>query len=133
MSTDIPVEERVYMKDLHFDHLQWMNEMAFYKEELKIFTHRLEHIAKHNTKQEIMQEVERFQNHFIRQNEVIDEFVHKVKEHEHHLAEFAEEHPIALDHVHFQDHVAMRDEFNTFVKIYMELKTDFNRFLAKRM
>ena len=133
MNTDIPVEERVYMKDLHFDHLQWMNEMDFYKEELKIFTHRLEHIAEYNNKQEIMQEVERYQNHFIRQNEVIDEFTHKVKEHEHHLAKYAEDHPVALDHVHFKDHVEMRDEFETFVKIYNELKTDFHRFLAKRM
>lgn len=133
MNNEIPKEDRVYMKDLHFDHQQWSNEIKFYQEELKIFTNRLEYIAKMNTKQEVMQEVERFQNHFIRQNEVIDEFLHQVNEHEHHLAAFAEDHPVAVDHVHFKDHKGMRDEFETFVKIYKELKTDFTRFLAKRM
>lgn len=133
MKTNTVTTDKVYMKDLHFNHLKWMNEMDFYREELKIFTHRLEHIVQHNTHQEVRQEVEKFQNHFIRQNEVIDEFLHKVNAHEHELAAYAEEHPIAVDHVHFQDHTAMKDEYATFVKIYDELKNDFNRFLAKRM
>lgn len=133
MSNEIPVEERVYMSDLHLDHQLWKNEIQFYREEIKIFNKRLEEIAERNTKQEVMGRLEQFQNHFIRQNEVIDEFLHKVNEHEHHLADYAEKHPVAVDHVHFKDHKGMRDEFDRFVEIYQELKRDFMRFLSKYM
>jgi hypothetical protein len=44
----------------------------------------------------------------IRQKEVLDELRHDIKIHEHNLASFAEEHPIAVDHVYFTDHLDFR-------------------------
>lgn len=134
MKTDkIPVEERVFLKDLHFDHEVWANELEFYKNEITIFNRRLEEIVQKYTKKEVLMDLEKFQNQYIRQKEVIDELAHKIRIHEQALARYAKEHPIAIEHQYFRDHTSLRDEYEIFVKIYQELKTDFMRFLAKWM
>ena len=111
----------------------WLNEINFYKEELKIFNKRFEDIVVRYTDKEVLAELEKFQNQFIRQAEVVDEISHKVRKHEQELAKYAEENPVAIDHVHFEDHKELREEFETFVKIYQELKAEYTRFLAKYM
>ena len=134
MNTDkIPVEERVYLKDLHFDHELWANELEFYKKEIEIFNKRLEEIVVRYTKKEVLAELEKYQNHYIRQKEVLDILNHDIKIHEEALVKYAKDHPIAIEHKYFRDHIELRDEYETFVKIYQDLKKEFIRFLAKWM
>jgi hypothetical protein len=123
--------KHVYMKDLHFELKVWLNELKFFKEELGFFDKRLMDVAQKNTEKEMLRELEHFQNQFIRQNEVIDETRHDVKQAENTLEQFAHEHPIASDHVYFSDHVNLRENMNTFRDIYTDLKKEYLRFLAK--
>lgn len=120
-----------YIKDLHKEHLEFISSLNFYKDELVTFTHRLEEIARANTKKEIMEQVEKFQNHFIRQKEVLDELVSKINSHEHELVENAKANNVATDHRKVNDHGEIRNEFHTYEKIYNELKLDFQTFLSK--
>lgn len=129
----IPLKERVYLKDLHFDHELWSNELSFYKNELTIFNRRLEEIVVRYTTKEVLAKLEKYQNQFIRQAEVIDILNHEIKVKEQELARFAKENPVAIEHHYFPDHKELRDEFHTFKKIYSELKQDFIRFLSKYM
>ena len=127
------MKNKVYMSDIHFEHTAWNSELAFEKDELKNFQNRLEEVASRWTTNEVMVKVEHFQNNFLRHNEVIDTLRHDINSHEHELVKFVEEHPIALDHVHFKDHTAFRDKVETQRNLYAELKTEFLRFLTETM
>ncbi len=134
MNTEkIPVEERRYMSELHFDHELWVNQLRFFEVELRIFKTRLAEVSIQNTKHEVRAEVEHFQNQFIRESEVIDTLIHDIKLHEKVLVEFAKDHPVATDHVHFKNHGELEDRMAIFGKIWFELKKEFLDFLRKRM
>lgn len=124
---------RKHIDDLHFEHRVWMSNMKFYRDELTIFEHRLEELVQRNTKIEVTSQIEHFQNQFIRQREVADEIISKCKDHDKFLANQAKNHPIAIDHVLFADHTKLRDEAQTFDKLYFELKHEFMDFLRKWM
>lgn len=133
MSTTAAPARHTYIGDLHFDHMEWLNTLSFYKDELGILERRLEHIVRRNTSNEIMAELEHFQNQFIREREVIDELRHDIKQHENLIGKEAREHPVALDHRYFTDHAGLRDRMETCEKIYAELKREYHRWLSKRM
>ena len=126
-------KKQVYLKDLHFDHKLWLNELKFTKEELSIFTKRLNEVEEKNTSADFAPLAESFQNRLIRQKEVIDELSHAIMEHESALADYAKEFPIAIDHVRFDDHNEIRGKMERFTVIYAEFKAEFMRFLAKWM
>jgi len=129
----IAAENKVHMSDLHFELNLWLNEFKFYKDEIKIFNHRLEDIVSRNTHKEVMQQLEHFQNQYIRQAEVIDELRHEVKQHENILEKEVRDNPVAVDRRYFEDHTELREKADQFKKIYMELKVEFMRFLSEWM
>lgn len=133
MSTATQTPARKHIGDLHFDHMEWLNALKFYKDDIGILEHRLEDIAKRNTGQEVMAELEHFQNQFIREREVIDELRHDIKQEENVLEKESKERPVAIDHRSFADHAGLRDRFVTFEKLYRELKQEFHLWLVKRM
>ena len=130
---NVEVESRKYIGDLHFELNLWINELKFYKDEIKIFNNRLEEIVAKNTAIEVLSELEHFQNQYIRENEVIDELRHELKQHENILEKEAKDHPVAIEHRYFEDHAELRDQVEQFKKIYGELKSNFMRFLSKWM
>ncbi len=123
----------VFLKDLHYEHNLWINELKFYKEEVSILENRLKEILAKNTGDEAEANAESYQNRFEIQRERISDLKHRIKKHESHLVDYAENHPIAIDHVHFTDHTAMREEMERFRELYAELKESFNRFAVKWM
>lgn len=127
------MKDKIYMSDLHFEHLTWNSELSFQKDELKVFQNRLEEVTARWTKNEVLVQVEHFQNNFLRHNEVIDTLTHQINGHEKELAEYAAEHPVAVDHVHFSDHSKLREDVETQRKLYADLKTEFLRFLTETM
>jgi len=123
--------ENVYMHELHFEHKIWINELSFYEDEIKIYEHRLEELVMKSRNPDMLAQLEHFQNQFIREKEVIDILKHDINSHEHKLSEYAETHPIAIEHVHFKDHSDLRDRMERFYKIWIELKEEFYAFLLK--
>lgn len=130
---NIPVKERRYMADLHFEHQMWLNALKFYKEELAIFESRLGEVSFRNSASETKAQVEHFQNQFIREHEVIDTLRHDIKQHENMLVEYAKEHPVAVEHVYFRNHSELEDRMDTFNKIWRELRDEFMEFLRNWM
>lgn len=126
-------QNRKHIDELHFDNKLHINQLAFYKQEIDIFKHRLEELATKNTKIEVTARIEQFQNQFIRQLEVNDELRHKINLHEQSLAEYAKEHPVAIDHVLFKNNDAITDEVTRYTELYNEMKHKFNGFLSEWM
>jgi CBS-domain-containing membrane protein len=133
MSTITAPRQHKYIGDLHFDNMEWLNALQFYKEEIGIFERRLEEIVRRNNKHDVMAELEHFQNQFIREREVIDELRHDVKTSENLLEKEVKDHPVAIDRRYFIDHSDLRDRYQTFEKLYGELTAEFRTWLAKRL
>ncbi len=118
---------------LHQDHTKWLEEVMFYKDELKIFVKRLEEIASRNSGNDIRKEIEHFQNQFFVQKEKLDMLNHDLNIHEQWISIYAKEHPKHIEDELFADHAVMRRQMNIFEKIYSELKSEYLNFLEKRM
>lgn len=116
---------------LHLEYRIWMNELNFYKEEIRIFESHLETIINKLDDVVAKSQVEHFQNQFIREKEVIDELKHKLHGSEKQLAGFVKEYSgLGLESIKMDNHGKLRDDMMTFRKIYTELKEDFRRFEA---
>ena len=63
----------------------------------------------------------------------IDTLVHSINENVHNLSKYAQDHPVAIDHVHFDDHPVLRDKVETQNNIYGELKSEFMEYLRHAM
>lgn len=124
---------RTYFSDLHNDQREWLNALAFYKEDITILEHRLEDIVRRNNKAEVLAQVEHFQNRFIREREVIDVLRHDIKQEENMLEKEMKDNPVAIEHRYFKDHTELRDRYQTFEKLYRELKQEFQQWLVKWM
>jgi DNA repair exonuclease SbcCD ATPase subunit len=133
MTATTEKRNRKHIDELHFDNKLHLNQLAFYKQELEIFKHRLEEVASKNTKTEVTAQIEQYQNQFIRQLEVHDELRHKLKQHENQLEEAAKNNPTAIDHVLFNDNSALNEEIERYATLYAEMKDNFYRFLSEWM
>ena len=132
MSSEVaPVVERVYVKDLSFDHELWDNEMKFYRNELEIFEHRLEQDVVRLTDQEALRKLEHFQNQFIRQNEVLDILNKKVRKNRKAIGRESVEGSVFHNSVTMEQYKSLRSEFEVFEKIYFDLKKEFVDFNHK--
>ena len=125
---------KVSLQQFHLEHELWLNELSFYRDELKTLDKFLLKVASANTGIEVMKHVEHFQNQFIREKEVLDELSHEIREEKdlvfNRVKELSAE---ALEHEKFDDHAALRDKMDTYKKIYSELKSDFMKFLSKTL
>lgn len=123
--------KKVY--DLHEENKEWLNKLAFYKDELKVMQNRVSEIASKNSAKDVLASVEHFQNQLIIQRNSIDELAHSINDHETYLVNRAKENPTAIDHRSVNDHPKMRDSFNSFEKVINELRKELNTFLSKTM
>lgn len=123
--------KKVY--DLHEEHKEWSSKLAFYKDEIIVMKNRVSEIASKNTAKDTLSQVEHFQNQLIVQRNNIDEIAHSINEHETYLVNKAKENPTAIDHKSVNDHAKMRDSFNSFEKVFNELRHELNEFLMKTM
>lgn len=125
--------KKKHIDELHFEHTLWINQLKFYKDELKIYQKRLGEIASKNNKPEVLAKIESFQNKFIRQNDIIDTLNHEINAHEAKLVAAAKANPTAIDHQLFDSHDGHIDQINIFVEIFNELKADYTRFSSEWM
>jgi hypothetical protein len=122
---------KVHIDDLHFEHTAWVKELAFYKEELQFFRARLEEVAMRYTSAEVLKGIEHFQNQFYIQSNHLDTLLHDINAHESNIAEYAEEHPIAVDHVLFTDHKPLRECVEIHRDLWSSMKKEYQSYLAK--
>ena len=118
---------------LHEEHKQWLNNLNFYNDELKIMQNRIAEIAQKNSSKEVLASVEHFQNQFIIQKEQIDIISHEIKLHEQALEKEVNKNEVAVDHRKFPVHAGEVDKIQSFDKIFNELRKELNTFLSKHM
>lgn len=122
-----------HMDDLHFEHTVWTRQLEFSRGEIEFFKERAGEISQRYTDKDVLKRLEHFQNQFIIQHNEIDEFLHLIRLHEDSFVGEVEKNPVAVDHRLFNDHGDERERFDTFVKLYGELKSDFMTYLRRWM
>lgn len=125
------VKDTVRVSDFHFDHKLWMNELKFFEMQLEVFEERLEEVVKALDERSAFAEVEAFQNQIIRQREVIDDLKHKFRLRERDLDTYANDKEIPTDHILFKDHRKEREDMQTFIKLYQEMREKYMHFLER--
>ena len=118
-----------HMEDLHFENQLWRTRLAFYEDELKIYSSRLSEVSAKNTAVEIKIKVEQFQNKFYINKNELSSLLKQIREEEKILADKAKHNPTASDHMLFTDHEELRFKAGKFEEIYSELKKEFMSFL----
>ena len=117
--------------DQHRENTGFSSKLKFYKEELAILQERLAEITAKNSRQEVMKEVEHFQNQFIIQPKNADEIGRMVGLNEKQLQEEISKNPTAVDHRSTKDHSKERELVEGFEKNLNQLREEFKRFAAK--
>ena len=59
--------------------------------------------------------------------------IEEIKKHEKELIQYAKDHPVAIDHVKFDDHSDLRGDMDTQRSMYSDMKKDFFDFVSKSM
>jgi len=123
----------VLLTEQHASYREWLNRLAFYKDELKIMQNRIAEIAERNTKPEILKQVEHFQNMLIIQKNQIDRLRHDINKQEEELVSLALKNPVASDHRRVEIHPEQKQKIELFEKIFNELRHELIHWLSKVM
>lgn len=116
---------------LHLEYNLWMAELNFAKEEIQIFEKHLTKLVSRYTQTEVTAQIEHFQNSFIRHKEVIDTLKHDLHGAEKQLVNFVKEvSGMTMASFRMDNHGKLRDQMNTFRKLFTELKQEFRHFEA---
>ncbi|NHF59623.1 hypothetical protein FK220_009745 [Flavobacteriaceae bacterium TP-CH-4] len=126
-------KEIIYDSNLHFEHIHWKSELAFWKDELRSFNNRLSELVTRWTKQEVLKQLEHFQNEFILHGGIIDDLLETIEEHETSIEGHSKMGREAMDIALVKKHMEFRDQMETQRQIYADLKKEFFQFLTKYM
>jgi hypothetical protein len=94
---------------------------------------RLGEIASKNNQQDVLVQVEHFQNQLIVQKNNIDELAHTIKVDENSLEKEVNKNPVAVDHREMPSHSKEKEAVDAFEKNFNELRAEFKTFAAKWM
>jgi len=123
--------KKARLTDLHNEHKEWTSQLAFCKDEIDVFEIRLSDFVQRFTATKVLAEIERFQNQFIRQREVIDIINHRIGLKRQSLEQFSRKNPRLTNLAVFTDHDDLRNEMESFNRIYKDLKKDYQKLLLK--
>ncbi|MBK6985513.1 MAG: hypothetical protein IPH32_12505 [Bacteroidetes bacterium] len=123
--------EKIYTQ--HADHTEWMSKLKFYTDEISILQGRLGEIASKNNQQDVLAQVEHFQNQLIVQKNNIDEISHTIKLDESAIEKEVNKNPVAVDHREMPSHSKEKEAVDAFEKNFNELRAEFKTFAAKWM
>lgn len=115
------------------DHSIWLKELVFYDEELDTLEKRLLEIVQKNNGKEVMADVEHFQNQFVIQRINIDQLQHDIRKHDGNVAAEAQAHAGKMKSVEVSEHDKLKEQVETFGKLFNELRHEYNKFLSKWM
>jgi hypothetical protein len=123
--------EKIYTQ--HADHTEWLSKLKFYTDEISIMKGRLGELASKNSHQDVLAQVEHFQNQFIVQKNNIDEISHTIKLDESAIEKEVNKNIVAVDHREMPSHSKEKEAVDAFEKNFNELRAEFKTFAAKWM
>lgn len=121
------------ISDLHFEHVQWLNELRFWEGELESFNNRLTETITKEISQEAKAQIEHFHNKFILHEKAIDLIKNEVKKHEFLLAQILSEDKAKMSENTIECHADIRDKMTTQRVMYTELKNQYYTFLTRTL
>lgn len=122
-----------YLYDLHQTYKNWLNELALANDEIEHFRANLEKVVVANNKTEITARAEQFQNQFITHLNELQILRHDIKAAENVIEKNIADNPVAADHRKMEVDATLEDRISQFQKLFKDLKTDYNGFLAKTL
>ena len=125
--------QQYHISRISNEHSDWNRGSAFYLDEISILSNRLQEISIVYSNEEVKSQVEHFQNQFIIQKNNLEELKKKINNHEHHLSQDAIHHAQHLTKETIEEHDQLRGEYMDLVKVIVELKHDFYKFVASYM
>lgn len=126
-------KEIIYNVNLHFEHEIWQRELNFWKDELKSFHLRLDELVDRFSNQEVLAEVDKFQNQFMIQEKEIDALNDQIAMHELNMSSHYEKNEDVLNKTFVTQHIEFREVLARERNLYIALKKDFFTFLTKHM
>ena len=123
--------EKIYTQ--HDENKEWTSNLLFFNDEIRIMEHRLEEIVSKNTSKEVLKQVEHFQNQLIIQKDQIIRINHEINLNNDTICAEIKKNNTAVDHRKIGYHNVIRDNVESFEKIFSSLKTELNAFLSKWM
>lgn len=124
-------KEKVFAQ--HEENVEFLNKLAFYKEDLTILQNRLDEVASKNSSADCLMYVERFQNQIKIQHNNIDVLRHDVKQDENRIEAAVLENPVAVDHRSIPYHEKEKEGVDNFERNFNDLRGEMNEFFAKWM
>lgn len=122
------------IRELHFDHELWLNEMAFWKQEIAVLDKYLAAVIVSLTDKQTRGEVDHFENQFTIQRSFINSLKHDVKAQEKLIAELEKDiNNRKLQQKKADDEYEIRDKMLTNQKLYNELKLSFKNWLSNKL
>ncbi len=121
----------ILLSDLHFEHVQWLNELRFWEGELNSFNNRLNETIQKDIEQNVKIKIEHFYNKFLIHGNAIDQIKNEIKQHESHLAQLAINFDDNLSNNFLEKHADVRDKLNIERNMYGELKNEYYTFLTQ--
>jgi len=119
----------LFLSDLNFNLEVWKRELKFQESEMDYFEEKLEHVALRKFGNDVMRQLESFQNKIIREREVMGHLRHKLRMKKREIAQAKFENK--REPVFHEKQVLLKDEMKVFVKMHYELKEDMMDFFLK--
>ncbi len=119
----------LFLSDLNFNLEVWKRELKFQESEMDYFEEKLEHVAIRNLGNDVMIQLEGFQNKIIRERQVMGRLRHRIRMKKRDIAKAKfENRPEIIFH---ERQVLLKDEMKIFVKMHYDLKEDMMDFFLK--
>lgn len=118
---------------LHYDHREWLNKLAFYNDDLKLLQLRLEEVNAKNSDKEVKSLVEHFQNQIIIQQANLDDLRKEIEQHEKALQALIKQNAVAPDRQSIDDTTGQEEKVKDFEHIFADFRGELYEFIAKWM
>ncbi|MDO9038147.1 MAG: hypothetical protein Q7U59_07360 [Lutibacter sp.] len=120
----------VIIRDLNFNMDVWKRELKFQESEMDYFEEKLEHIVMRNPSNDVLVQLESFQNKIIREREVMGHLRHRIRMKRRELAHQGQFEK-SKDVQFHEKQVLLKDEMKTFVNMHYQLKEKMMDFFLK--
>ncbi|MCC6372316.1 MAG: hypothetical protein IT236_15035 [Bacteroidia bacterium] len=117
----------------HQEHAEWMNKLAFYKDEIVVMQKRIDEVSAKNTSHDLSIKLTHFQNQLTIQSNNIRDLSHHINREEQKIQNNIESNPVAADHRKLEDHAEDRDKVLSFESNFNHLRKELNELLSKWM
>lgn len=126
-------EKRVPVQKMHADHLQWLQDLNFYRDDLTIMDKRLMEINKKNSIHAVTAWTEHFQNQILIQSREINVLDKAIRKSEKIMDKAVAKFPAAFNEALVNEHGYLKERMAIFAKLFKSMRAEFNRFAAKVM